>query len=368
MPRELKNATITHVSYVDKGANQKKFFLTKSEEQPNFTLDVKVVTKADDEQKLVYGVVYEPDVVDAHGDYMTAAEIEKAAHTFISEYRNIDKQHDFETVAGEVVESYIAPQDFTVGDQTITKGTWVLVTKASDELWESIQKGEFTGYSMAGTAEVIEKDDKEMKKFFSMLKSFFTKGEVKDKFYDGKQRREFWDALYIFEDVFYDEMWNSDGIDVERVGNAAKDFAELLAEIASNPTVLKEVGAPDKAKLQKSKQEEEIDVNKEELQALLKEAMAPIAERLEALEKADEGAEGGEAGAEGAESTPVEKSAEEKQAEMVETLKAVMKEALDPINERLDKVEKARSMSKSADQDVPQGEGQVTDVWKGFIF
>ncbi|WP_394810683.1 XkdF-like putative serine protease domain-containing protein, partial [Bacteroides uniformis] len=30
-----------------------------------------------DEQKLVNGIVYEPDTVDAHGDVMTAAEIEK---------------------------------------------------------------------------------------------------------------------------------------------------------------------------------------------------------------------------------------------------------------------------------------------------
>ncbi|MEH6904082.1 hypothetical protein V7X04_19585, partial [Bacillus safensis] len=30
MPRELKNAKITHVSYVDRAANKKKFFLMKA--------------------------------------------------------------------------------------------------------------------------------------------------------------------------------------------------------------------------------------------------------------------------------------------------------------------------------------------------
>ncbi|MET1138385.1 phage portal protein, partial [Bacillus subtilis] len=30
MPRELKNAKINFVSYVDKAANKKKFFMTKS--------------------------------------------------------------------------------------------------------------------------------------------------------------------------------------------------------------------------------------------------------------------------------------------------------------------------------------------------
>ncbi|HFK1435665.1 TPA: hypothetical protein ACGXNJ_005859, partial [Bacillus cereus] len=35
--RELKNAKITHVSYVDKAANKKQFFLTKSaDKRPTF--------------------------------------------------------------------------------------------------------------------------------------------------------------------------------------------------------------------------------------------------------------------------------------------------------------------------------------------
>src|SRR5690606_30647053 len=100
MPRELKNAKITHVSYVDKGANQKKFFLTKSEEKPDFEKTVKLITKEEDPQKLVYGVVYEPNVEDAHGDFMTESEIEKAAHKFLKDARNIDTQHDFENGAG----------------------------------------------------------------------------------------------------------------------------------------------------------------------------------------------------------------------------------------------------------------------------
>ena len=33
MPRELKNAKITHVSYVDRAANKKKFFLMKAKKK-----------------------------------------------------------------------------------------------------------------------------------------------------------------------------------------------------------------------------------------------------------------------------------------------------------------------------------------------
>ncbi|MGQ7174092.1 XkdF-like putative serine protease domain-containing protein, partial [Escherichia sp. R-CC3] len=40
--------------------------------------------KSDDEEKrLVYGIVYEPDTLDAHGDFTDAETIEKAAHEFM---------------------------------------------------------------------------------------------------------------------------------------------------------------------------------------------------------------------------------------------------------------------------------------------
>ena len=83
MPRELVNAKITHVSYVDKAANQKQFFFLKSEKHPNFYKEVKTLAKEVDEQKLDYGIVYEPDTVDAHEDVMIAAEIEKVRSRFL---------------------------------------------------------------------------------------------------------------------------------------------------------------------------------------------------------------------------------------------------------------------------------------------
>ncbi|MFO6495020.1 MULTISPECIES: XkdF-like putative serine protease domain-containing protein [Bacillus] len=185
MPRELKNAKINFVSYVDKAANQKRFFLTKSKQTPTFQKEVKLIAKAEDEKKLVYGVVYEPNVIDAHQDFMTAEEIQKAAHGFLKDARKIDKDHNFQGGVGEVVESYIAPADFEVNGETIAKGSWVLVTKACDEVWEQIKKGEITGYSMAGTAETLdhqsapgEKND-EAGSFIQMFKHIFAGNKQK---------------------------------------------------------------------------------------------------------------------------------------------------------------------------------------------
>lgn len=152
MSKRLKNIRITHVSYVDKGANQKKFFLCK-DATPNVETVVKMLFQKDDPKKLVYGVVYEPDTFDSQGHQASAEEIEKAAHNFLREYRQVDKQHDFKAGAGDVVESYIALTDFSVGEATIKKGSWLMVTKASDEVWEAIQKGDINSYSMAGESD-----------------------------------------------------------------------------------------------------------------------------------------------------------------------------------------------------------------------
>lgn len=150
---ELKDVTITHVSYVKRGANKKTFLLAKSEAgEPDVEFDVKVLMKDDAEKKLLYGVVYEPEAVDAHGDTMNAEEIEKMAHEFMAHYRAIDKEHNLIAGAGSVVESYIVPADFIIGNTTVKAGSWMLVTKASQEIWDDYLNGEITGYSMYGIA------------------------------------------------------------------------------------------------------------------------------------------------------------------------------------------------------------------------
>lgn len=372
--RELLNANITHVSYVDKGANQKKFFLTKSAEavEPVFEKRVRLITKADDEQMLVYGVVYEPDVVDAHGDFMTAGEIEKAAHQFIKDARNIDTQHDFESGAGEVVESYVSPADITIGDETIVKGSWVLVTKANEEIWTSIQKGDITGYSMAGTAETIEKADPEEEKkesLFKQLKDFFTKGEVKDAFYERRKKRDFREAFYLFEDVFFTELWNGSP-DVSRIREAANDFADLLQDLVNEPDILKAIGPIEK--------EEVIRVKKEDLQALFKEELAPLHAKLEALEKSQqEGGDEGNAsgGTDGTVDASVEKSSEagsgetSTQEELIKSLKEAMQAEMAPLTARLEAVEKARNISNQVDTDEIEksDEGGEQDVFKSLF-
>ncbi|AVI41057.1 XkdF-like putative serine protease domain-containing protein [Bacillus pumilus] len=384
MPRELINAKITHVSYVDKAANQKQFFFMKSEKENDFQKEIKVIAKADDAQRLVYGIVYEPNVADAHGDYMTPAEIEKAAHGFLKDAREIDKQHDFQGGVGEVVESYIAPSDFEMGGEVIKKGSWVLVTKASDEIWEQIQKGEITGYSMAGTADIGKQEDhkpaSDEKGLFSLLKNFFSKGEVKNRYDKGRMRREFWAAQEALNSVLY--KWGSydDGdleTDPEKVRAALQDFVEITQEIlltddlagiqtdppeevakagrkfsAANLTELKNARAAIDNLLSQAEEKEEEEVNKEDLQKMLENIIAPVVKRLDDLEKGE-----GEG-----QPDPQEKQIDE---EVAKEMAAAVEKALTPVVDRVEALEKARPQGNGVgDQQQEQVE---KSVWGGLL-
>ena len=125
-----------------------------------FTRFVPIV-KADQVDRLVYGIVAEPDVA-VDGETMTAGEIRKAAQWFLERYaqQTAELGLDHERVAGRrqlpVVESYLAPADFTLGTQRIPKGAWVLAAKCvDDELWARVQSGWYTGWSFEGTVRVV---------------------------------------------------------------------------------------------------------------------------------------------------------------------------------------------------------------------
>jgi len=106
------------------------------------------------EERYVLGIVLEPETVDAQNDVYSSDEIRKAAHGFMERYGHIGLMHR-KLIDGRVkiLESYLAPLDFTVAEQPVKKGTWLLAARiVDDELWEAVKRGEFTGWSIGGTA------------------------------------------------------------------------------------------------------------------------------------------------------------------------------------------------------------------------
>ncbi|MFI8678796.1 XkdF-like putative serine protease domain-containing protein [Bacillus thuringiensis] len=398
MGYELKNANISYVSLVTKGANGRQFAIMKSAtaKQPNISKQVPIL-KTEEEKQLVTGVVYEPDVEDSHGDKMTAEEIEKAAYTFMENYQHIDKQHDEIAGKGTVVENWIAKSDMTVGEQEVKAGTWLMTVRVDDaDTWEEIKKGEVTGFSMGGFGERVEiakaddfthEEKGFIRKMFDFIKGEthrIEKGEVKDRFIDGKQNRDLRAVFDLFEDVFYWEIWENNP-DIDRMAAALDDMKEVLASIKGGYTIVK---ADDKtqaeiivlesikkagkvlsqknhAKLDEAlaliseikeaaSPEEEEEMKVEDIAEIVKQAVEPLATKLDKIEKQVNGEE--------VEPTPEEQTAEEKIADIIQ-------KAIDPIAKRVENIENAASIRKGLDPDeeVTPGQQQIKkSKWAGL--
>lgn len=157
---EITDAKISFVSLVDKAANKRQFLLKKAEDgKAAFTTYGRIV-KADAENHYVTGIVYEPLVEDSHGNYMSEEEITKAAYWFSKNGDKVDLQHSFEPLdSAVVVENWIAKADFDIDGEKIKKGTWLMTVEVADEsVWESIEKGDLTGFSMGGLGNYSEED------------------------------------------------------------------------------------------------------------------------------------------------------------------------------------------------------------------
>ncbi|WP_290756240.1 MULTISPECIES: XkdF-like putative serine protease domain-containing protein [unclassified Exiguobacterium] len=343
MPREITNLIPSHVSIVDKAANKRSFLLTKSEAAPNVSKQVEYIVKEDEAQQIVYGIVYEPDVEDAHGDFMTAAEIEKAAHIFMKEYQQIDKQHDFTSEVGKVIESYIAPADFEIGGQHVTKGSWVMAVKVEDEMWTSIQKGEFTGFSLAGMAELIERsaptEDSE-KGLLHLMKSLIrrvSKGEIKDDIEGARPLNDVNTAAWRFSDVVDSERWSWKP-DISRIKAAYDDLGEYVNALGDGVT--------------KSQGEEVTDMTQEQIEKLLAENNANLLKSVEALLKG-EGESQKQGDGSGAEDKGEEQGGEVEQTELEKAQAAEIEElkkqlSVRPLPASHEAVEKAEVPDKAS--------------------
>jgi hypothetical protein len=124
--------------------------ITKSEYVP--------LAKADPDEMTITGIAMEPDAVDAHGDFATAAVIKKAAHNFLAAYNKTVKlgvQHKDFKPKFQILESYVAPVTFVLGNRTVKEGSWIVTVKVLNaDIWKKIKNGSIKGFSIGGKAKV----------------------------------------------------------------------------------------------------------------------------------------------------------------------------------------------------------------------
>lgn len=123
-------------------------------------IDVAKATDDKDKQedRLITGIVLKPEETDAHKDIYSAEVIRGAAHGFLRNYNastGIGYMHRGVRSSLQLVESWIAPVDLTIGGRKIKKGTWLMTVYVPDDaVWEEVKAGKITGFSIGGTAKV----------------------------------------------------------------------------------------------------------------------------------------------------------------------------------------------------------------------
>lgn len=245
----ITDAKIQFVSLVDKAANKRKFLLKKADDgKAAFTTYGRII-KADADSHFVTGIVYEPMAEDTHGNYMTEEEITKAAYWFAKNGDKVDLQHSFEPLEGAaVVENWIAKADFDIDGETVVKGSWLMTVEVTDDtVWEGIEKGDITGFSMGGLGNYSEEDtdldNVEKQEKHGLLKQLaealglkvVEKGAMAELFEERSKGSLFWNALNTLEEILYQYnpitgRWNYE-TNEDKVRECLEDFNQIITSI-----------------------------------------------------------------------------------------------------------------------------------------
>lgn len=127
-----------------------------------------VIAKVDQEKHIVYGVVLDPYIVDAHDDWIPPNDVENTAHDWLASSRMMKLQHET-PLSAVPVESYVMPypteDDYKkavagephriyrmkLGTEWVHSGSWVLGTRVLDQAaWDQVTSGELGAYSIGG--------------------------------------------------------------------------------------------------------------------------------------------------------------------------------------------------------------------------
>ena len=131
-------------------------------------IEAKPIMKAVDEVKReVTFLVYEPFVLDAHGEFVSHETLVKACDDFNDCYfnkgiavSNLFHTKDENGIAEatdsfEVIKTFIVPVDSVIGETEVSEGSWLAIIKFNnDVLWQLFLDGEVSGLSMGAQGKV----------------------------------------------------------------------------------------------------------------------------------------------------------------------------------------------------------------------
>lgn len=127
-----------------------------------------VIEKFKGAEQVSVEIVYEPNVLDAHGEWMSEETISKACENFNKNLKTGNAKPNLfhvknETEKLEILRTYILPCEATIGETLVKKGTWIAEMKwHDDKLWKQRtvpnEEGvlEIAGISLGGMGKKIK--------------------------------------------------------------------------------------------------------------------------------------------------------------------------------------------------------------------
>lgn len=118
------------------------------------------ILKIFNEERIVLGVVLEPETPDLQNDIFTKEDISNAAHEYMVNSRLIGFRHKEEAIDVFLVESYICREGQYIENDYIKPGSWVVALKiVNDALWAMVLSGEINAFSIGGWGDRTPVDD-----------------------------------------------------------------------------------------------------------------------------------------------------------------------------------------------------------------
>ena len=137
-----------------------------------------------------------------------------------------------------MVESWIAKADFEIEGQTVKKGTWLMTVEVSDEaVWDGIEKGDITGFSMGGIGTYSE-EDVNLDDVTKSGEGVVEKGAMADAFGERSKHSLFWDAFNTLQEVLnpYDPITGQYRFETDeaKIREAMTEFSAIVTDVLTS--------------------------------------------------------------------------------------------------------------------------------------
>lgn len=206
-------------------------------------------------KKQVFGYCLVPEVPDHQGDIVSGEGVEKAAHGFMqnaalhkTKGEGTSDNHYYFDGIGYVCEStidYYGVIGKAAGmDEGIKGGWWVGVQIENDALWDQIEKGEKTGFSIGGTGvrKPVDgaKDNSAVGKVLDKITDLYGRirkadGKSFQEIYQARQvQDDLWDMFFALQDSITTIIEDSDITDkVAAVNSTMEQFRTAIIAFVS---------------------------------------------------------------------------------------------------------------------------------------